>query len=179
MWTDDVERVLGPDPVADLRSISVAEIRVQRDECRRVEDKVSYLRRLVQGRLDIVEADLRRRAAGTSPSDMPSLVEQLPGILSDRVRGPGTGPGRLPTSILPPDDDDLLVELDDVASPGALDCLSDLTDDEAQALADSFGELEQRVSERRRALFSRIDALQAELARRYKTGEANVGSVLG
>ncbi len=179
MWTDEVDRVLGPDPVDDLGSISVAEIRSQRDECRRVEDKVSYLRRLVQGRLDIVESDLRRRAAGTSPSDMPSLVEQLPGILSDRVRGTGTGPGRLPTSFLPPDDDDLLAELDEVASPGALDSLSTLSDDEVQALATRYQELEQRVSERRRALFSRIDALQAELARRYKTGEATVGPVLG
>ena len=138
MWSDEVERVLGPDPVADVGSISVAEIRVQRDECRRVEDKVSYLRRLVQGRLDIVEADLRRRADGTSPGDLPSLVEQLPGILSDRVRGPGTGPGRLPTSISPPDDDDLLAELDAVASPGALDSLSDLSDDEVQALAAAY-----------------------------------------
>jgi uncharacterized protein YPO0396 len=179
MWSDEVERVLGPDPVADVSSISVEEIRVQRDECRRVEDKVSYLRRLVQGRLDIVEADLRRRAAGTSPGDMTSLVEQLPGILSDRVRGPGTGPGRLPTSISPPDDDDLLAELDAVASPGALDSLSTLSDDELQALAAAFRELEHRVSQRRRALFARIDALQAELARRYKSGEANVGSVLG
>jgi len=179
MWTDEVERVLGPDPVGDLGAISVAEIRVQRDECRAVEDKVSYLRRLVQGRLDIVEADLRRRAAGTDASDLPSLVEQLPGILSDRVRGPGSGPGRLPSSILPPDDDELLDELDAVASPGALDSLSTLSDEEVQEMATRFGELEHRVSERRRALFSRIDALQAELARRYKSGEANVGSVLG
>jgi hypothetical protein len=177
MWTDEVERVLGADPIDDLSSISVAEIRVQRDECRRVEDKVSYLRRLVQGRLDIVAADLRRRAEGTSPSDLPSLVDQLPGILSDRVRGPGTG--RLPTSFVPPDDDELLAELDAVASPGTLDSLSSLSDDEVNDLAARFGELEQRVSERRRALFSRIDALQAELARRYKSGEASVGSVLG
>jgi len=173
MWSDEVDRVLGPDPTDDMSSISVGEIRTQRDECRRVEDKVSYLRRLVQGRLDIVESDLRRRAAGTSASDLPSLVDQLPEILSDRV------PGRLPTSLLIPDDDDLLAELDTVASPGALDSLSALSEDEVQALATSFRELEQRVSERRRALFSRIDALQTELARRYKTGEASVGSVLG
>ena len=179
MWSDEVERVLGVDPVVDVGSISVEEIRVQRDECRRVEDKVSYLRRLVQGRLDIVEADLRRRADGTSPGDLPSLVEQLPGILSDRVRGPGTGPGRLPTSISPPDDDDLLAELDAVASPGALDSLSDLSDDEVEDLATAYRELEHHVSQRRRALFTRIDALQAELARRYKSGEASVGSVLG
>lgn len=179
MWSDEVERVLRSDPGGDLRTISVEEIRAQRDECRRVEDKVSYLRRLVQGRLDIVAADLRRRAEGTDPSEMPSLVDQLPGILGDRGRAPGAGPGRLPSSILPPDDDDLLAELDAVASPGTLDSLWSLPDGEVQELAARFTELESRVSERRRALFSRIDALQAELARRYKTGEASVGSVLG
>ena len=180
MWSDEVERVLGPDPVADVGSISVAEIRAQRDECRRVEDKVSYLRRLVQGRLDIVEADLRRRAAGTSPSDLPSLVDQLPGILSDRVRGPGTGPGRLPdvdprrptTTTCWPSSTRWPRPAPSTRSPT-------LSDDEVEALAAAFGELEHRVSERRRALFTRIDALQAELARRYKSGEASVGSVLG
>jgi hypothetical protein len=179
MWSDEVDRVLGQGSVDDLSAISVADIRSQRDECRRVEDKVSYLRRLVQGRLDIVESDLRRRAAGTTPDDLASLVDHLPGILSDRVRGPGGGPGRLPSAFSPPDDDDLLAELDAVASPGALDSLSSLSDDDVQALAIRFRELEHRVSERRRALFSRIDALQTELARRYKTGEASVGSVLG
>jgi len=66
-----------------------------------------------------------------------------------------------------------------VASPGALDSLPSLSDEEVKAMAARFSELEHEVSERRRALFSRIDALQAELARRYKSGEANVGSVLG
>jgi hypothetical protein len=34
------------------------------------------------------------------------------------------------------------------------------------------------VSEQRQALFERIDALQAEITRRYKTGEASIDSLL-
>ena len=34
------------------------------------------------------------------------------------------------------------------------------------------------VSARRKALFEQIDALQAEITRRYKTGEASVESLL-
>lgn len=177
MWSDEVDRVLGSETDGDLAALPVEELRAQRDECRRVEDKVSYLRRLVQGRLDIVTADVRRREEGGEPSDLPGLVEQLPGILGDRVHAPGTG--RLPSSLMPPDDDELLAELDAVASPGTLDSLASLSDDDVRQLAVRFGELEQRVSERRRDLFARIDALQAELARRYKTGEASVSSVLG
>lgn len=177
MWSDEVDAVLAAGREDDLTAASLPEIRSMRDECRRVEDKVSYLRRLVQGRLDIISSELRRRAEGGTPGDLPSLVEQLPEILSDRVRGPGAG--RLPSSTLPPEDDeDLVAELDAIVPPGTLDSLPALSDEDAKALADDFGDLERRVSERRRELFARIDALQAELARRYKSGEATVGVVL-
>jgi hypothetical protein len=177
MWSDEVDSVLAAAQGQDLATASLQDIRSMRDECRRVEDKVSYLRRLVQGRLDIIAADLRRREAGTSAGDLPSLVEQLPEILSDRVRGPGAG--RMPSSTLPPEDDeDLVAELDSIVPPGTLDSLPLLSDEDARQLAAEFGDLERRVSERRRDLFGRIDALQAELARRYKSGEATVGVVL-
>jgi hypothetical protein len=177
MWTDDVERVLAPDYLGDLTARPLEEIRAMRAECRAVEDKVSYLRRLVQGRLDIVAADLRRRAEGRAPGDLSSLVERLAEILSDRVHAPG--PGRLPTSVLPPDDPDLTAELDAVAGPGVLDSLEGVSDEEVSALANRLEALERLVSDRRKALFGRIDALEAELTRRYKTGEATVASVLG
>ena len=45
-------------------------------------------------------------------------------------------------------------------------------------LQDRLTDFEHRVSERRRAYFDRIDALQAELTRRYRTGEASVDNLL-
>ena len=45
-------------------------------------------------------------------------------------------------------------------------------------MADQLAAFEQRVSGHRRDLFERIDALQAEITRRYKTGEASVDSLL-
>ena len=177
MWTDDADRVLAPDYLGDVTSRPIEEIRAMRAECRNIEDKVSYLRRLVQGRLDIVSADLQRRAEGGSPGDLASLVDRLAEILSDSGHAPG--PGRLPQSLLPPDDEDLTLELDAVAPAGALDALEDLSDAEVADLAERLGAFERQVSDRRRALFGRIDALGAELTRRYKSGEANVGSVLG
>jgi hypothetical protein len=177
MWTDEVERVLAPDYLGDLTARPLAEIRAMRAECRAVEDKVSYLRRLVQGRLDIVAADLHRRAEGGDPGDLSGLVDRLAEILSDRVHA--AGPGRLPTSVFPPDDDDLTAELDRVAGAGVIESLETLPDDDVAAVAERLQELERSVSDRRKALFGRIDALEAELTRRYKTGEATVTSVLG
>ncbi len=177
MWTDDADRVLQDDYLGDLSSRPIEDIRAMRAECRAIEDKASYLRRLVQGRLDIVVAEQRRRSEGGSSTDLPGLVDQLPQILSDKGH-PG-GPGRLPSGLVPIDDDELTAGLDRVAGPGVLDRLPDLSDEEVAELARGLGELEREVSARRKALFSRIDALHAELARRYRTGEANVGTVLG
>lgn len=175
-WHHDVERIIASD-LGDPSLLSVDELRSRRDDCRRVEDKVSYLRRLAQGRLDIVAADLRRRADGSSSPGLLELVEQLPEILRDRTRP--SGPGRLPTSLAPPDEaGDLTAELDALAPAGVLAHLADETDESVQELASRLQGLERAVSDARRALFDRIDVLQAELALRYKSGEASVGSVL-
>ena len=176
MWTDDVDRVLAEDYLGDLPSRPINDIRAMRDECRSIEDRVSYLRRIIQGRADIVAADLRRRAEGGSPIDLGTLIEQLPDILSDK--GGTGGPGRLPSGLIPPDDPDLTVEIDQVAGPDFLGHLADLSDDEVAELARSIGELERRASSSRRGLFGRIDALNGELARRYGTGEADVAALL-
>lgn len=178
MWTDEVGSLLGRDDLGDLESLPLEDIRAMRAECHRIEEKVSYLRRLVQGRLDIVTADRDRRATGAGPSDLPTLVDRLPTILGDRVHAPG--PGRLPTSLAPPElDDDWLAELDDLAGAPTLVHLSDSTDEAVRELAEHLADLERRVSDRRRGIFDRIDALQAELVRRYRSGEATVSSVLG
>jgi anti-sigma-K factor RsiG len=175
MWRDDVDRVLQDDYVGDLGARPIEDIRAMRDETKVVEDSVSFRRRMIQGRLDIVAADLRRRAEGGSPIDVGTLVEQLPDILSDRVHGGGAG--RLPTGLVPPDDD-LTDDLDRVAGPDTLGHLADLSDEAVADLARALGELERQVSDARKGLFGRIDALNAELARRYGTGEADPSGLL-
>ena len=54
-----------------------------------------------------------------------------------------------------------------------------MADDELRQVTDALAEFERQVSGRRRAMFDRIDALQAEIVRRYRSGEANVDSLLG
>jgi hypothetical protein len=45
-------------------------------------------------------------------------------------------------------------------------------------LADQLTALERSLSDRRRSVFDRIDAFQAEIVRRYKTGAAAPGELL-
>ena len=172
----ELDRVLAPDYLGDLRSLSVDELRRRRDDCTAVGEKISYLRRLVHVRIDIVLAELRRRAEGGDPNDVAGLVEDLKGVLSENVHAPGHQ--RMVDPSPPPDLDDVTAEFEASLGAKGLAHLPDLSDDEIRALADQLAELDRELSSRRREVFDRVDALGAELTRRYSSGEATVDSVL-
>ena len=169
------ERLLDPGYLADVDQRSIEDIRRMRAECQEVETGLSYLRRVVQGRLDIVGAELGRRADGGDPADLTRLVEQLPQILADHLRAPGNG--RLPSTVGTGQVDPELEGRVDIVVAN-LDDLVALSDDELTRGQTELTELEAAISGRRRDLFQRIDALQAEITRRYRTGQANVESLL-
>jgi hypothetical protein len=173
----DLDRLLDPAYLADLEHRPIEEVRAKREECRRIEDALSYVRRQVQGRLDIVAAEVSRRAEGKPPSDATSLIEQLPQILGHNVQAPGLG--RLPTSLEPPEElGRLTTELEGILHFTSLTGLSEISDDDLSHLVDRLTDYERTVSDRRRALHDHLDALQAEIVRRYKTGEVSVESLL-
>ena len=167
----ELNRVLAADYLHDLDGRSVAELRALRAECQSVETKLSYLRRLVQGRLDIVSGERQRRQGGGEPGDMAGLIERLPEILSDRIRGPGTG--RLPATLEPGELSGTLV--DRLNAIGDSDGASD---DLLEAAAIALTELEGEVSSFRRAMFDRIDRVESELTARYRDGTAHVDDLL-
>lgn len=170
------EHIVSEGYLDDLGALSLGELRSRRAECQGVEDALSYLRRLVQGRLDIVHAELDRRASG-APSDLASLVAALPAILSSHVAG-STG-NRLAYAEVPADDPTLTSELDQCCPLDRLRELPQLTLEVLQTMAGELTALERVVSDRRRQSFDRLDVLSGELARRYRTGEASVDALLG
>ena len=169
------ERIVADGYLDDIESLPLADLRARRAECQAVEDSLSYLRRLVQGRLDIVHAEIDRRASG-APSDLASLVAALPSILSSHVAG-GSG-NRLTLAQAPVDDPTMTAELDTCCPPERLGELPSLPPDTLDTIAADLTALERVVSVRRRQSFDRLDALSGELARRYRTGEATVDSLL-
>jgi hypothetical protein len=169
-----IDDVLAADYLEGLRELSLDEVRAKRRECQEVELALSYERRLVQGRLDIVGAEIRRRSGGDE--DLHVLVEDLKDILAERVRSPG--PGRLPSVMAPALDDALVAEVESSTDSDRMASLGQLDDDGLHSLAEDLGQLEHRLSDQRRQVHERIDATQAEVVRRYKEGEASIEGLL-
>jgi hypothetical protein len=179
MASDRLERILAPDYAEGLADLDLAEVRARRAECQEVELGLSYARRLVQGRLDIIHAELERRGSGSGPSGVAEIVDRLKEgeMLGDQARPPGFG--RLPTLMAPDEaSDEFSAEIDEVADAESLANLPELTDDVVAKLAEQLTVLERSLSDRRRQVFDRIDAFQAEIVNRYKTGAADPDQLL-
>src|SRR3546814_19712467 len=85
----DLGTLLDSSYLGDLAERSIGDVRAMRAECQEVESGMSLLRRLVQGRLDIVGLELRRRASGAVPEDASDLIAHLPEVLAARTHAPG------------------------------------------------------------------------------------------
>lgn len=173
----ELKRILDDGYLTGIADLPVAELRSLRAECQTVETQLSYLRRLVQGQHDIVTGEVDRRGSGGDPSDVADLVERLPEILADRIHAPG--PGHMPVGMEPVEPTGRLVDrLQEIAARVPLESISSVSDDEFDVAAHQLSELEQEVSSLRRAMFDRIDALQAEITNRYRDGQVKVDDIL-
>jgi hypothetical protein len=168
-----IDRVLAPDYTAGVEQRPLEEVRALRDEAAQEETDLSYLRRLLHARIDIVHAEQRRRAEGGSTS----VVDQLVAILARNAVGPAAGSGRYQT--VEPSRaqahrrhvEALVADVD----------LSDVTSLSAAKLVDALDAYtceEESVSKCRREVQIVMDRLNAEIARRYREGRASVDDLL-
>jgi hypothetical protein len=155
----------------DPRELSLVELRALRARLQNDDDAVSYVRRLAQARLDLVEAEKRRRREG----DTEALTEELPSILSSHLTG---GAPRPPRPAEDYSNHPLAEQFEQLADRAGDQDLEDLSDAELSAYGEALHEFEQARSHERRDLFGRIDELSAELVRRYRDGEADVDGLL-
>ncbi len=176
---DTLRSILADDYLGDLTVLDMDALRARRATCREVETGLSYLRRLIQGRLDVAEAERARRAddGRGGGDDLEDLIARLPELLAGSTRSPGNGrlPSEFGIGLL---DEDLADELDDIITTNHLSEPDALDDDVLAEVVTALEAFERRVSDLRRALFDRIDAIESELTRRYRTGEASVDSLL-
>lgn len=157
----------------DPTELTLDELRQLRSRLQREDDVVSYVRRVAQARLDLVRAEVTRRERGEQGTDLPS---ELRIVLSQHLT---SGPARPPRPTDELGDHPLSDELDRICTEHGFSRLDELGADEAAALSEALTEFERRISADRRDRFDRLDALSAELVRRYRDGEATVETLLG
>jgi hypothetical protein len=166
------DRVLAAEFVGDLPALPLTELRSRRAEAEQEEADLSYLRRLLQGRIDIIRAELSRRGGDGATS----LVDQLPQILAES-RAPSRGLGRH-LSVEPSNPDSHRRHVEALVADVDLSNVGDRSDDELRGALSTLEREEHDVSAVRRRVQEVADTFVAELSRRYRDGEADVASLL-
>jgi hypothetical protein len=168
-----VDRVLAEDFATGLSELSLTDLRARRHEAEQEEADLSYLRRMLHGRIDIVSAELRRRDPA---SDSGPLIDELNAILGDEERST-FGLGRYST-VEPSRVDEQRREEEKAASDAITSDVEARSDDELREALVRLRQHEAEVSEVRREVQHVMDALSAELTQRYRSGSASVDELL-
>ncbi|BFV57844.1 hypothetical protein KCMC57_up29480 [Kitasatospora sp. CMC57] len=161
-----------------LTGLGLDQLRLLRRDAQDQEADLSYLRRLLHGRLDILRAELARRMSNEPGADglSDALLDQLPAILADTP-----SPVRRPARHLrlgPPRGERYQREADALMGDVQLADLEAHQTVELVAAVERLTVHEREVSGRRQALQRRADDCSAEITRRYREGEARVDDLL-
>jgi hypothetical protein len=149
--------------VDGLTDLSLKDLRERRDRALAEREFVSYLRRQIQVRIDVLEGERSRRVTG----EHKDMVERLTEALSEGPQGPGRGEA-LRLSLSEDDMAEADRRTDAVISVEEMSNLEALSDDELEGAIGALREEEGLVSRERTAVLRVHDQLQDELKRRYR-----------
>lgn len=166
-----VEMIADPSYLEGLEQKTMEQLRAMRAECREGEMELSFERRLIQGRSDILSAELDRRS-GKVEGD---LLSRLPAILAPEGRNPGDSPlpSRAPDFSIPRNADIPRRRVEEIVGEQTLTRVPKLSEEELKQIMLSLAGYEQQVSARRKAVQDVMDSVQTEIVRRYTSGEAD------
>jgi hypothetical protein len=159
----------------DLASLSDDELRDRLRAARREESQVSYERRLLHGKIDVLRSEVRARidkTGDTAGGD--DGLQALLGRLTDVLVHKGPPPIEAELAELGPDEE-VPPEPAPLGEADELPAFDTLGDDELRGLVRALVQREREVSARRRELHGILDGLRGEhvsrLQKRY-AGEA-------
>ncbi|MEU7073142.1 ABC transporter substrate-binding protein [Streptomyces narbonensis] len=155
----------------DLGALRLPELRALRREAQSDEADLSYVRRMLQGRIDILRAELARRTDPEAP-----VLDRLSEILAD-VPSRHRSSARHVTMSTPRGDEYRRLAAE-MLSEVELSDLTARTDEELHAAMGRLAGYEQQISRRRQHLQRTADDCSGEIARRYREGEAQVDDLL-
>jgi hypothetical protein len=177
-----IDQVLAGDFLDGLQDLPVEELRARRTEAEQEETDLSYARRLLHGRLDLLRAEQAARTGGAdAPGDGVQSTEELVASLARTLAdppGPSHGMGK--HGLVEPSrvGEHRRAAEAAVADP-ATSNPAGMSDEDLAAAVERFDGLQREVGEQRAAVQKAADALSEELGRRYREGLLNVDDVLG
>jgi hypothetical protein len=158
---------------AELAALDLGDVRRRRSEANREETDLSYLRRVLHGRIDIIAAEQARRAAGGQGR----LVDRLSAILRDEppasarsARHMDVDPGAEPG--------EYRAHVETLLAAPEMTAVLDRPDADLGAALDTLRGYEREVSGYRNRVQTVVDRFGTELTRRYKDGHATVDELL-
>jgi hypothetical protein len=168
-----IDRVLDPGYIAGLAELALGEVRARRDDTAQEETDLSYLRRLLHARIDIVRAEQQRRRQGGSAS----VVAELTRILAANALGPATGSGRFQT-LEPSRPQAHRRTIEALIADVDLSDVESLSGEQLAAALQAYRTEEASVSQHRREVQHVMDTFNAEIGTRYASGTASVDALL-
>lgn len=159
----------------ELPRKSADELRRLREAAETLEADFSYQRRILQGKVDVLRSELQRRDSSEA-GDLSSLIKALPDIIGGDGPGPSRGAKITEPSFQSTGQRRRRIER--MVDEPTLASLPDMSLDEMREAVTQFVDAERNLSEQRRMLHAQIDALHAELSKRYKSGDLDVEDLL-
>lgn len=160
-----IDRIRDEAYVRDLDVLSLDELRARRDGCLAEREYLSLLRRLVQGRAEILRAELDARDAH---EDRGPLVDRLAEILvGDEPQTASRGEA---VRVGVPEEEMLLARrrIERLVADAGISDPSALDDGQLAGAVDLLASEEREVSSARADVIRVLDVLQDELKRRYR-----------
>lgn len=161
-----VDRILDPAYVSDLADLPLATLRQRRAEAGKEEAALSYTRRMLQGRLDILRAAADQRDHGNTGG---GVIERLAVILAD-PSGPSRTLGQAYAQDLPASAGEHRRAVERVLVDMRLDDPAQLDEATLAAAIAQAQAAERQLSAVRTRVLRVLDLLAAEIGRRYLSG---------
>ena len=178
-----LDRVLSPEFLVDLQGMDLPTLREHRTVAEQEEADLSYARRLLQGRLDLLGAEEARRAgvdgapaAVTRVRTDAELVASLTDVLAD-PRRTDHGMGRY-TSVEPSRVGEHRRRAELAVADPTMSNLTAMDEDQLAAARERLEDLEQELSADRHRVQVAMDACTEEITRRYRDGVVTIDDAL-
>ena len=160
-----IDRIRDVGYVQKVGELSLDDLRQRRDECLAEREYLSLLRRLVQGRAEILRAELDARG---SDEDRGPLVDRLAQILAGDERQTASRGEAVKVGL--PEEELLLARrrIERLVADAGISDPAALDDDRLAAAVELLATEEREVSTARSDVIRVLDTLQDELKRRYR-----------